>query len=111
MMLALDALQRRFKPSTSSGARRSFDDGESVVADPVGMGLNLRVRQHLALPEIIDAVLASSARSDSARAFGVGEMISLRRHCGSDLRGNGDGRYRVFQNATTRWAVEGIRRA
>ena len=51
MMLALDALQRRLsilRPVRELAAR--FDDGESVVADPVGMGLNLGVRQHVTLP-------------------------------------------------------------
>ena len=56
MMFALDALQRRFQSFNQFSAHRIFDDGESVVAYPVGMGLNLGVRQHLALPKsTIDA--------------------------------------------------------
>ena len=111
MMLALDALQRRYQAFDQFGVRRSFDDGESVAADPVGMGLNLRVRQHVTLPGMtLCRVFARSI----ARHFDVGEMVSAHaviasdkrddcRECGAD--------YRVFQNATTRWAVEGIRRA
>ena len=43
MMFALDALQRRLQSFNQFSARRMLDDGESVVADPVGMGLNLGV--------------------------------------------------------------------
>jgi hypothetical protein len=50
MMLALDALQRRYQAFDQFGVHRRFDDGETVAADPVRMGLNRRVRQHVALP-------------------------------------------------------------
>ena len=52
MMLALDALQRRLQSFNQFGARRMFDDGEPVVAYPVGVGLNLSVLQHLRLPKL-----------------------------------------------------------
>jgi hypothetical protein len=51
MMFALDALQRRFQSFDQLGADSLFDDGEAVVANPVRMRLNLRVRQHFALPD------------------------------------------------------------
>jgi hypothetical protein len=74
MMLALDALQRRYQPFDQFGARRSFDDGESVAADTVRMGLNLRVRQHVTLPGMtLYRVLARSI----ARDCGVGETFRL----------------------------------
>jgi hypothetical protein len=46
MMFALDAFQRLLQAFDQFTARRLLDDGKTVVADPVGMGLNLDVRQH-----------------------------------------------------------------
>jgi hypothetical protein len=50
-----------------------------------------------------------------ARDCGVGEMFwvtpSLPATNAKRLRKGARERYRVFQNATTRWAVAGIRRA
>ena len=52
MMLALDALQRLLQSFDKISARRTFDDGEPVLQDLIGMGLSLNVRQHVALPRM-----------------------------------------------------------
>jgi hypothetical protein len=107
MMLALDALQRRYQAFDQFGVHSGFDNGESVAAAPVGMDLNLRVRQHVTLPGMtLYRVLARSI----ARGCGVGEVFQRATNA-KRLRKGRRNRYRVFQNATTRWAVAGIRRA
>src|SRR3954453_5585065 len=103
MMLAFDALQRRYQAFDQFGVHSCFDDGEPVAADPVGMGLNLRVRQHVTLPGMtLYRVLARSI----ARGCVVGDVVRLTLSVpATTAKRSGKGRrnrYRVFQNATTR---------
>ncbi len=70
MMLALDALQRRYQALDQFGARRA----PSMTVNPSprilsGVGLNLRVREHVALPKFIDAVPRLQPAKDSAARF------------------------------------------
>lgn len=55
-MLTLDALQRPLEAFNQFGARCILDDGEAVVANPIGMGLNLDVRQHCLRSDLSGAV-------------------------------------------------------
>jgi hypothetical protein len=147
MMLALDAPQRRYQAIDQFGVRRSFDDRESVAADPVGMGLNLRVRQHLCSLGFSTLCRVFSTQDsaqflclggisahaviacDKREAFAQGSKatkqsiyprlevwiasrsLSSGAHSRDPLARNDEWRdYRVFQNATTRCAVVGIRR-
>src|ERR1044071_904560 len=104
MMLALDALQRRYQAFDQFGVHSGFNDGEPVAADPVGMGLNLRVRHHITLPGM--TLYRVWARS-IARDCGGGEVFRLTPSSPATnamrLRKGTRDRYRVFQNATTRW--------
>ena len=100
MVFALDAFQRRFQSFNQFSARRIFDDGEPVVAYPVGVGLNLSVVEHFVLPKLYPTLFRVFGANDSAPFSGWGAIC--------DCGGQTDGR--VFQKLTTRSAVDGIRR-
>jgi hypothetical protein len=80
MMFALDALQRLLQAFDQFTARRLLDDGEALVADPIGMGLDLDVRQHFFAPRFISAL---------CRAFGAEHSAVVRGWAIASLRANG----------------------
>ena len=102
IMLALDPVDGPLESGDKLAACRPFDHGKSILANPLGMRLDGRVRRHSDLPAPPGAVSAPAKQSISRSGFGFGSKIL---DCGRQ-----GGPAVPSRNSTTRSAVEGISR-